>query len=60
MRDYLTSTSRVAVMAAGEREELLGSLGAFWEEEPELRGREQATLRWRTSARRCRGLLVSE
>jgi SAM-dependent methyltransferase len=60
MRDYLTSTSRVAVMAAREREELLAGLDAFWEEEPELRGREQATLRWRTSARRCRGLLVSE
>ncbi len=54
--DLASSRSNVATMAAAEREALLASLALLWDREPELAGRNSATLRWRTPVRRCRGL----
>jgi ubiquinone/menaquinone biosynthesis C-methylase UbiE len=58
LRDYLASLSWVATMEPAEREAHLAAIDEFWAEEPELRGRASATLRWRSDVRRSRGLLA--
>jgi SAM-dependent methyltransferase len=57
LRDYLGSTSWVSTMEPAERDERLARIDEFWENEPELRGRDTATLVWRTPVRRSRGSL---
>ncbi|HVT00109.1 MAG TPA: methyltransferase domain-containing protein [Solirubrobacterales bacterium] len=57
LRDYLGSTSWVATLAPAERAERLARIDEFWENDPDLRGRDTATLVWRTPVRRSRGLL---
>ena len=57
LRDYLASLSWVATMEDAERDAHLAAIDEFWASEPELRGRESATLVWRSDVRRSRGLL---
>jgi SAM-dependent methyltransferase len=56
LRDLAVSRSSLAILSTSERESVLASLDRLWETEPELAGREEAMLAWRTRARRCRGL----
>jgi ubiquinone/menaquinone biosynthesis C-methylase UbiE len=56
LRDYLASLSWVATMDDAEREAHLAAIDEFWASDPELRGRERATLVWRSDVRRSRGL----
>ncbi len=56
MRDLACSRSSVALMPPPTREVLLASLDALWETEPELAGRDSATLPWLSNVRRCRAL----
>jgi ubiquinone/menaquinone biosynthesis C-methylase UbiE len=55
LRDYLASLSWVATMEPAERDRHLAAIDEFWANEPELRGRDSATLVWRTPVRRARG-----
>jgi SAM-dependent methyltransferase len=57
LRDLALSRSSVAIMSPDEREDVLARLDELWEREPELRGRREASLPWRTRVRRCRELL---
>jgi ubiquinone/menaquinone biosynthesis C-methylase UbiE len=57
LRDYLASLSWVATMEPAERDAHLAAIDEFWASEPELRGRDSATLVWRTPVRRARALL---
>jgi SAM-dependent methyltransferase len=56
VRDLASSRSSVASMGDAQRELVLESVARVWEQEPELRGRGEAVLRWRTHVRRCRRL----
>jgi SAM-dependent methyltransferase len=56
LRDLASSRSRLAIMSEPERERVLVSLDRLWETEPELAGRSEALLPWRTRVRRCKGL----
>lgn len=56
LRDLASSRSSLAVMGDAEREGVLASLDQLWEQEPELLGRKDVLLPWRTRARRCRRL----
>ncbi|MHB8242006.1 MAG: GNAT family N-acetyltransferase [Solirubrobacteraceae bacterium] len=58
MRDLACSRSSVALMGAPTRQELLASLDALWETEPELAGSDTATLPWLSNVRRCRELRI--
>jgi ubiquinone/menaquinone biosynthesis C-methylase UbiE len=57
LRDYLSSLSWVATMEPAERDARLAAIDDFWANEPALRGRDSATLVWRSDVRRARGLL---
>jgi SAM-dependent methyltransferase len=57
LRDYLASTSWMATMEPAPRDAHLARIDEFWATDPELEGRERATLLWRTPVRRSRGLL---
>jgi SAM-dependent methyltransferase len=57
LRDYFASTSAVATMDEPERAEHLARVDEIWDSEPDLAGHRTATLRWRTTVRRSRGLL---
>ncbi len=52
--DLAGSRSSVAMLGPEERQALLGQIGTLWDEETELRGREQVTLRYLTRVRRAR------
>jgi SAM-dependent methyltransferase len=56
LRDLASSRSSLATMPADQREDVLASLDRLWEDEPELIGRTDVLLPWRTRARRCRRL----
>jgi ubiquinone/menaquinone biosynthesis C-methylase UbiE len=56
LRDLAVSRSRIAMMSTSERESVLAELDRLWESEPELSGRTEAMLPWRTRVRRCRRL----
>jgi SAM-dependent methyltransferase len=56
LRDLAVSRSNVALMPAAQRETVLAKLDLLWQQEPELTGRKQALLRWRTRVRRCERL----
>lgn len=57
LKDYLASLSAVSTMDEAARAEYLRGIDEIWDAEPTLAGRETATLRWRTTVRRSRGLL---
>jgi SAM-dependent methyltransferase len=57
LRDLASSRSTLAVMSAVERQGILESLDRLWEQEPELVGRNEAELPWRTRVRRCRRIV---
>ncbi len=57
LRDLASSRSSLALMAATERAGVLASLDRLWEQEPELLGRKDVLLPWRSRVRRCRRLL---
>jgi ubiquinone/menaquinone biosynthesis C-methylase UbiE len=57
LRDYVGSLSAVSTLPPAERDAHLTAIDEFWAGEPELRGRDSATLVWRTDVRRARGLL---
>jgi SAM-dependent methyltransferase len=59
LRDYATSRSGFAVLAAAVRAERLAEIDALWERTPELAGGAGAELHWITRVRRCRGLCAS-
>ncbi len=52
--DLAVSRSNVAVLAPEDRRNLLARISALWDEEPELRGREQVKLAYRTLVQRAR------
>ena len=54
LRDLALSRSSVALLAPDERQALLGRVDALWDEEPELHGRVQIKLAYRTRVRRAR------
>jgi SAM-dependent methyltransferase len=56
LRDYLASTSWIATMEPAARAAELARIDEFWATDPELEGRERATLLWRTPVRRARTL----
>jgi ubiquinone/menaquinone biosynthesis C-methylase UbiE len=56
LRALASSRSSVAILPAAQRKEVLASLDRLWEHEPELIGRTEVLLPWRTRARRCRRL----
>lgn len=56
LRDLALSRSSVAVMGEPQRGLLLASLDRLWVREPELLGRTEALLPWRTRVRRCVGV----
>jgi SAM-dependent methyltransferase len=56
LRDLASSRSSLALMAEHEREGVLAGLDRLWEQEPELIGRTDVLLPWRTLVRRCRYL----
>jgi ubiquinone/menaquinone biosynthesis C-methylase UbiE len=56
LRDLASSRSSLAVMSRAEREQVLVSLDRLWKQEPELIGRKDVLLPWRTRVRRCRRL----
>jgi ubiquinone/menaquinone biosynthesis C-methylase UbiE len=53
LRDLAVSRSSLAILAADQREAVLASLDRLWEQEPELAGRNDVLLPWRTRVRRC-------
>ncbi len=53
LRDLASSRSSLAVMSADRREQVLASIDRLWEQEPELIGRTEVLLPWRTRVRRC-------
>jgi SAM-dependent methyltransferase len=53
LRALASSRSSLATMPFEEREDVLASLDRLWEQEPELIGRTDVQLPWRTRARRC-------
>jgi ubiquinone/menaquinone biosynthesis C-methylase UbiE len=53
LRDLASSRSSLALLSVDQRERVLAGLDRLWEQEPELIGRTQALLPWRTRARRC-------
>ncbi len=55
LRDLASSRSRLALMDDDQRASVLASLDRLWEQEPELLGRTDVLLPWRTRVRRCRG-----
>jgi SAM-dependent methyltransferase len=60
LRDYMSSLSWVATMEPAERAARLAAIDEFWATEPELRDHASATLAWRTTVRRARGLRGGE
>jgi SAM-dependent methyltransferase len=56
LRDLASSRSNLAVMTEANRRSVLQSIDRLWEREPQLMGRQDAALPWRTRLRRCRGL----
>jgi ubiquinone/menaquinone biosynthesis C-methylase UbiE len=56
LRDLASSRSSLALLSTDRREQVLAGLDRLWEQEPELTGRTQALLPWRTRVRRCSGL----
>jgi SAM-dependent methyltransferase len=56
LKDYFASTSHVATMDEAARAEYMRGVDETWETDPALAGRETATMRWRTTVRRSRGL----
>jgi SAM-dependent methyltransferase len=54
LRDLASSRSSLALMSEAEREAVLARLDRLWEREPELVGRADVLLPWRTHVRRCR------
>jgi SAM-dependent methyltransferase len=56
LRDLASSRSSLAILSEPERETVLARLDRLWETEPELTGRGEAMLPWRTRVRRCRGV----
>jgi SAM-dependent methyltransferase len=59
LRDYHASVSWVATKEPAEREAELARIDEFWASDPELQGRDHATLLWRTPVRAARGLLAA-
>jgi SAM-dependent methyltransferase len=59
IRDYLGSTSWMTTMEPADRDAHLARIDEFWRTDPELRGRERASLLWRTPVRRARTLLAT-
>jgi SAM-dependent methyltransferase len=55
LRDLASSRSALAVMDDDQRASVLAGLDRLWEQEPELLGRTEVLLPWRTRVRRCRG-----
>ncbi|MCW3020111.1 MAG: putative S-adenosylmethionine-dependent methyltransferase [Solirubrobacterales bacterium] len=55
LRDLASSRSGLALMDDGQRATVLAGLDRLWEQEPELLGRKDVLLPWRTRVRRCRG-----
>jgi SAM-dependent methyltransferase len=53
LRDLALSRSRVAVLPPDEQRELLERVDAVWDQDPELRGRDLASLGYRTRVMRC-------
>lgn len=58
LRDLALSRSNVATLAPDQRADVLARIDALWDEEPELRGRAQAPLVYRTRVRRATGLIT--
>ncbi len=56
LRDLASSRSSLAMMSEDEREAVLARLDRLWEQEPELIGRKDVMLPWRTRVRRCGSL----
>jgi SAM-dependent methyltransferase len=56
LRDLASSRSGLALMEDSQRASVLADLDRLWEQEPELHGRTDVLLPWRTRVRRCRGL----
>lgn len=56
LRDLASSRSGLALMEDAQRALVLAGLDRLWEQEPELLGRTDVLLPWRTRVRRCRGL----
>lgn len=56
LRDLAISRSSLAIMPPSERESVLSAIDRLWESEPELVGRRETMLLWRTRVRRCRRL----
>jgi SAM-dependent methyltransferase len=54
--DLALSRSSVAMLTPDEREAILSRISSLWQQHPELRGRDSATLGYVTRVRRCRGL----
>lgn len=52
--DLAASRSRIATLPPGERRAVLDRVRALWDDEPELRGRDAATLPYVTLVRRAR------
>ncbi len=55
LRDLASSRSRLALMDEDQRASVLAGLDRLWEQEPELLGRTDVLLPWRTRVRRCGG-----
>jgi SAM-dependent methyltransferase len=55
LRDLASSRSALALMDDDQRAAVLDDLDRLWEQEPELLGRSDVLLPWRTRVRRCRG-----
>jgi SAM-dependent methyltransferase len=55
LRDLASSRSSLALMDDDRRATVLAGLDRLWEQEPELIGRSDVLLPWRTRVRRCRG-----
>jgi hypothetical protein len=58
LRDLALSRSNVATLPPDQRADVLRRIDALWDEEPELRGRAQAPLMYRTRVRRATGLVT--
>jgi ubiquinone/menaquinone biosynthesis C-methylase UbiE len=56
LRDLASSRSSLAIMPETERESVLARLDLLWQREPELIGRKEVLLPWRTRVRRCNHL----
>jgi SAM-dependent methyltransferase len=55
LRDLASSRSSLALMDDEQRAGVLAGLDRLWVQEPELLGRTDVLLPWRTRVRRCRG-----